>query len=59
MLKLETIQVDYTLAFVQAPAKPGTFVEMPKLFEISGMILELNQILYSQCESPKIFYDHL
>ena len=51
MLGLKTVQVDYTLAFVQAPAEPGTYVEMPRLFEIPGMVLELNQNLYGQCES--------
>ena len=59
MLGLKTVQVDYTLAFVQAPAEPGTYVEMPRLFEIPGMVLELNQNLYGQCESRRKFYDHL
>lgn len=59
MLKLKTVQVDYTLAFVQAPADPGTYVEMPQLFQLSGKILELNRNLYGQCESPRKFYDHL
>ena len=59
MIKLKTVQVDYTLAFVQASAEPGTFIEMPKMFEIPGMILELKRNLYRQCESPKKFYDHL
>ena len=59
LLNLKTIQVDYTLAFVQAPADPGTFLEMPKLFEIPGMILELKRNLYGQCDSPKKFYEYL
>ena len=59
ILNLSTIQVDYTLAFVQAPDEPGTFIEMPKLFEIPGMILELNRNLYGQCKSPKKFYEYL
>lgn len=59
MLNLHTVQVDYTLAFVQAKADPGTYVEMPKLFEIPGKVLELKRNLYGQCESPRKFYDHL
>ena len=59
MLKLKTIQVDYTLAFVQAPADPGTYVEMPQLFQLPGKVLELKRNLYGQCESPRKFYDHL
>jgi hypothetical protein len=39
MLGLKTCQVDYTLAFVQAKASPGTYIEMPKLFDIPGKVL--------------------
>ena len=59
VLNLKTIQVDYTLAFVQAPAAPGTYMEMPQLFEVNGMILELKRNLYGQCESPRKFYEFL
>jgi hypothetical protein len=39
--KLTTKQIDFTLAFVRAPLKPGTYVEMPKGYELEGHIQEL------------------
>ena len=59
MLNLHTVQVDYTLAFVQAPAENNTFVEMPKMFEIPGMIIQLRKNLYGLCEAPRNFFTHL
>ena len=59
MLQLHTVQVDYTLAFVQAPAENNTFVEMSKMFEVPGMILQLRKNLYGLCEAPRNFFAHL
>ena len=59
ILKLETKQVDFTLAFVQAKADPGTYIEMPRMFEKEGYILELNRNLYGQRDAPIKFYEHL
>lgn len=59
MLQLHTVQVDYTLAFVQAPAQNNTFVEMPKMFEVPGMIFQLKRNLYGLCEAPRNFFYHL
>jgi hypothetical protein len=59
LLGLKTVQVDYTLAFVQAPAEPGTYIEMPKMFELDGMVLELRRNLYGLCDAPKNFYNYL
>ncbi len=59
ILKLETKQVDFTLAFVQAKAEPGTYIEMPKMFEEDGYILELHRNLYGQCDAPIKFYEHM
>ena len=56
MLKLETVQVDYTLAFVQAPAETNTFVEMPRMFELEGYVFELKRNLYGLCEAPRNFF---
>ena len=36
ILKVQTKQVDFTLAFVQTKAEPGTYIEMPKMFEEDG-----------------------
>jgi hypothetical protein len=59
MLGLKTCQVDYTLAFVQAKASPGTYIEMPKLFDIPEKVLELRRNLYGMCKAPRNFYHHL
>ena len=59
ILDLETKQVDFTLAFVQAKAEPGTYIEMPRMFEKEGFILELKRNLYGQREAPIKFYEHL
>jgi len=52
ILKLETKQDDYTLAFVQVKAEPGTYIEMPKMFKQDGCILELKRNLYGQRDAP-------
>lgn len=59
ILDLKTTQVDYTNAFVQAKAAPGTFIEMPRMFEKQGFILELNRNLYGQRDAPIRFFEHL
>ena len=52
ILNLDTKQVDYTLAFVHAEAEPGTYIEMPRMFEREGYILELKRNLYGQRDAP-------
>ena len=59
LLNLETKQVDFTLAFVQAKAEPGIYIEMPRMFEREGYVLELKRTLYGQCDAPLKFYEHL
>eukprot|EP00956_Cyclotella_meneghiniana_P040564 scaffold199273_cov17-Cyclotella_meneghiniana.AAC.1 len=59
ILDLQTTQVDYTNAFVQAKAAPGTYIEMPKMFEQPGFILELKRNLYGQRDAPVRFFEHL
>jgi len=44
---------------VQAKAEPGIFIEMPKMFEQDGCILELKRNLYRQHDAPLKFYEHL
>ena len=51
--------VDFTLAFVQAKAAPGTYIEMPQMFELEDYILELKCNLYDQRDAPIKFYKHL
>jgi hypothetical protein len=59
ILQFETKQVDFTLAFVQAKADPGIYIEMPRMFEMDGYVLELKRNLYGQCDAPLKFYEHL
>lgn len=59
ILNLETKQVDFTLAFVHTKAEPGSFIEMPKGFELEGYVLELKRNLYGSCDAPLKFYEYL
>jgi hypothetical protein len=59
ILDLKTVQVDYTNAFVQAKAAPGTYIEMPRMFEEKGYIYELKRNLYGQRDAPIKFFEHL
>ena len=59
MLNLKSVQVDYTLAFVQAPAENNVFVEMPRMFDVPGYVFELKRNLYGLCEAPRNFFQHL
>jgi hypothetical protein len=53
------VQVDYTNAFVQAKASPGTYIEMPRMFEEKGYVYELRRNLYGQRDAPIKFFEHL
>ncbi len=74
ILKLETVQCDYTAAFVHAPihrpdgydemsaaekARSEVYVEMPRGFRVPGKVLRLNKSLYGMRESPRNFYEFL
>lgn len=59
ILDLKTVQVDYTNAFVQAKAAPGTYIEMPRMFQEEGFIYELKCNLYGQRDAPIKFFEHL
>jgi hypothetical protein len=56
VMELKTKQVDFTLAFVQAKLDPGTFIEMPRLFEQEGMVLELKRNLYGGKDAGANFF---
>lgn len=59
LLNLKTVQVDYTNAFVQAKAEPGTYIEMPRAYQEKGFIYELKRNLYGQRDAPIKFFEHL
>ena len=51
-LGLETIQVDYANAFVQAKLDKPVYVQCPRNYEVPGKVLRLNRNLYGMRESP-------
>ena len=57
--KLKTKQVDFTLAFVQAELEPGTYIEMPRMYEMDGYVLELKRNLYGGVASGANFFNLL
>jgi hypothetical protein len=59
VLGLCTKQVDYTLAFCQAPIDTDVYVEMPRGFAEKGKVLKLRRSLYGLRQSPKNFFQHL
>jgi hypothetical protein len=59
VLGLHTKQVDYTLAFCQAPIDTDVYVEMPRGFKQPGKVLKLKRSLYGLRQSPKNFFTHL
>ena len=46
ILHLESVQVDYTAAFIQAPIQDDVFVKLPCGFKEEGVVLKQNQGLY-------------
>ena len=56
VMELKTKQVDFTLAFVQAKLDPGTYIEMPRLFEEEGKVLELKRNLYGGRDAGANFF---
>lgn len=60
-LGLVTKQVDYTLAFCQAPLKQDeiVFIECPKGYEEEGKVLKLKKSVYGIHQGPYNFFTHL
>ena len=59
VLKLVTVQVDYTAAFVQDPIEDEVFVQMPEGFRQPGKVLKLKKSLYGLKQAPRNFFGHL
>ena len=59
VMGLENQQVDYTDAFFQAPLDQNMYVELPKGFESSNMVLLLQQSVYGLRQRPLNFCKHL
>ena len=58
-MALCTQHVDYTNAFCQAPLDQTVYVELPRGFEMQGMVLELQQSVYGLRQRPLNLYRHL
>ncbi|KAG7343789.1 reverse transcriptase RNA-dependent DNA polymerase [Nitzschia inconspicua] len=59
LLGLETRQVDYVAAFVQADIDMDVYVEMPRGFSQKGKVLKLKKSLYGLKQSPRNYFNHL
>ena len=74
IMDLESVQVDYTAAFVHAPIdkdpkfdllsaeeqdRRGVYLEMPRGFRKPGKVLKLKKSLYGLRQSPRNWYLHL
>jgi hypothetical protein len=52
-------QVDYTLAFIQAPINKDVYIEMPRGFCLQGKVFKLKCSLYRLKQSSRNFFLHL
>jgi hypothetical protein len=59
ILGLAPTQVDYTAAFVHADVGEDVYIEMPKSFGKTGIVLKLRKSLYGLKQSPRNFFHHL
>jgi len=59
LLGLETRQVDYVAAFVQADIDTEVYVEMPRGFSQPGKVLRLKKSLYGLKQSPRNHFQNL
>ena len=59
-----TIQIDYVLAFPQAPVERELYMEIPKGFEVPGaspkdFVLKIHRNIYGQKQAGKVWNDFL
>ena len=57
-------QIDYVLAFPQAPIERELYMKIPKGFEIEDddgteYILKVNRNVYGQCQASRVWYQYL
>jgi hypothetical protein len=58
LLNLENKQIDYTAAFLQAPLDHDVYVEMPKLFGVTGKVWKLQRAIYGLKDAPRAYFLH-
>ena len=59
ILHLESIQVDYTTAFIQAPINKNIYVEMPRGYKEKGKVYKLKRGLYGLKQAAHNFFLYL
>ena len=59
VLNLQSVQVDYIAAFVQAPLTDDAYVEMPWGFCEDRQVYKLKRNLYGLKQAARNFYQHL
>ena len=59
VLNLQSVQVDYTAAFVQAPLEDDVYVDMPRDFRETNQVYKLKRYLYGLKQAAQNFYQHL
>ena len=63
MMGWETRQLDFVLAFPQAPVETELYMDIPKGFEVKGSnnqyVLKLKKNLYGQKQAGRVWYKHL
>ena len=59
ILRLESVQVDYTAAFIQAPIDDEVYVEMPRGYREHGKVYKLNRGLYGLKQAARNFFLYL
>ena len=59
LLNLQSVQVDYTAAFPQAPLIDDVYVEMPRWFKEKNKVYKLKRNLYGLKQAARNFYEHL
>ena len=56
---MQSIQVDYTAAFPQAPLTDDVFVEMPRGYKDKNKVYKLKRNLYGLKQAARNFFEHL
>jgi hypothetical protein len=65
LFQWKTVQLDYVLAFPQAPVERELYMELPKGFTVSGVddpsqyVLRINKNIYGQKQAGRVWYQYL
>lgn len=59
VFNLEICQYDAVNVFINSTVDKDVFCECPDGFKQPGLVIQLQQALYSLCQSPLLWYNHL